>query len=45
VTARLGDAECTGHSLTTLERIATACVALKLHAEKRPNFDREVASV
>ncbi len=27
-----------------LERIATACgVALKHHAEKRPNFGREVA--
>ena len=32
------------HSLTMLERIATACgVGLKLHAEKKPNFDREVA--
>lgn len=44
VIARLEDAEYTGHSLTMLERIATACgVALKLHAEKKPNFDREVA--
>ena len=44
--ARLEDAEYTGHSLTMLERIATACgVALKLHAEKKPNFDREVALV
>lgn len=46
VIARLEDAEYTGHSLTTLERIATACgVALKLHAEKKPHFDREVALV
>jgi len=44
VIARLEDAEYTGHSLTMLERIATACgVALKLHTEKKPNFDREVA--
>ena len=46
VIARLEDAEYTGHSLTLLERIATACgVALKLRAEKKPNFDREVALV
>ena len=46
VIARLEDAEYTGHSLTMLERIAMACgVALKLHAEKKPNFDREVALV
>jgi ribosome-binding protein aMBF1 (putative translation factor) len=46
VIARLEDAEYLGHSLTMLERIATACgVALKLHAEKKPNFDREVALV
>jgi len=46
VIARLEDAEYTGHSLTMLERIATACgVGLKLHAEKKPNFDREVALV
>jgi ribosome-binding protein aMBF1 (putative translation factor) len=46
VIARLEDAEYTGHSLTMLERIATACgVALKLRAEKKPNFDREVALV
>ncbi len=46
VIARLEDAEYTGHSLTMLERIATACgVALKLHAEKKPNFNREVALV
>ena len=46
VIARLEDAEYTGHSLTMLERIATACgVALRLHAEKKPNFDREVALV
>ncbi len=44
VIARLEDAEYTGHSLTMLERIAAACgVALKLHAEKKPHFDREVA--
>ena len=44
VIARLEDAEYTGHSLTMLERIATACgMALKLHAEKKPNFNREVA--
>jgi ribosome-binding protein aMBF1 (putative translation factor) len=44
--ARLEDAEYTGHSLTMLERIAFACgVALKLHAEKKPYFDREVALV
>jgi len=46
VIARLEDAEYSGHSLTMLERIATACgVALKLHAEKKPNFEREVALV
>ncbi len=46
VIARLEDAEYTGHSLAMLERIAAACgVALKLHAEKKPNFDREVALV
>jgi ribosome-binding protein aMBF1 (putative translation factor) len=46
VIARLEDAEYTGHSLAMLERIATACgVALKLHAEKKPDFDREVALV
>jgi ribosome-binding protein aMBF1 (putative translation factor) len=46
VIARLEDAEYTGHSLTMLERIAVACgVALKLHAEKKPHFDREVALV
>src|SRR5450631_1183898 len=46
VIARLEDAEYTGHSLTMLERIATVCgIALKLHAEKKPNFDREVALV
>ena len=46
VIARLEDAEYSGHSLAMLERIATACgVALKLHAEKTPNFDREVALV
>ena len=46
VIARLEDAEYTVHSLTMLERVATACgVALKLHAERKPNFDREVALV
>ena len=46
VIARLEDAEYSGHSLRMLERIATVCgVALKLHAEKKPNFDREVALV
>jgi ribosome-binding protein aMBF1 (putative translation factor) len=46
VIARLEDAEYTGHSLSMLERIARVCgVALKLHAEKKPNFDREVALV
>jgi ribosome-binding protein aMBF1 (putative translation factor) len=46
VIARLENAEYTGHSLTMLERIAAVCgVALKLHAEKKPNFDREVALV
>ena len=46
VIARLEDAEYTGHSLAMLERIATACgVALRLHAEKKPNFDREVELV
>ncbi len=46
VIARLEDAEYTGHSLTMLERVAAACgVALKLHAEKKPHFDREVALV
>jgi len=46
VIARLEDAEYAGHSLTMLERIATACgVALKLHAKKKPNFAREVTLV
>jgi ribosome-binding protein aMBF1 (putative translation factor) len=46
VIARLEDAEYAGQSLTMLERIASACgVALKLHAEKKPHFDREVALV
>jgi ribosome-binding protein aMBF1 (putative translation factor) len=44
VIARLEDAEYTGHSLSMLERIASTCgVNLKLHAEKKPNFDCEVA--
>ncbi len=46
VIARLEDAEYTGHSLSMLERIAAACgVTLKLHAEKKPDFNREVALV
>jgi len=46
VIARLEDAEYAGHSLTILERIAAVCgVALKLRAEEKPNFDREVALV
>lgn len=46
VIARLEDAEYTGHSLTMLERVAAVRgVALKLHAEKKLNFDREVALV
>jgi ribosome-binding protein aMBF1 (putative translation factor) len=44
VIARLEDAEYAGHSLTMLERIATACgIGLRLRAEKKPHFDREVA--
>ena len=44
VIARLEDAEYAGHSLRMLERIAAACgVALKLRAEKKPGFEREVA--
>jgi hypothetical protein len=32
--------------LTMLERIAAACgVALTLHAERKPHFEREVALV
>jgi ribosome-binding protein aMBF1 (putative translation factor) len=46
VIARLEDAEYAGQSLTMLERVATVCgVALRLHAEKKPHFDREVALV
>jgi len=46
VIARLENAEYAGHSLTMLERIATVCgMGLKLHAEKKPHFDREVALV
>jgi DNA-binding XRE family transcriptional regulator len=42
--ARLEDAEYTAHSLPMLERIAVACgMNLKLRAEKKPHFDREVA--
>ena len=44
VIARLEDAEYKGHSLTMLERIAAACgVNLKLRAERKPHFEREVA--
>ena len=46
VIARLEDAEYAGHSLRMLKRVATVCgVALKRHAEKKPNFEREVALV
>lgn len=46
VIARLEDAEYTGQSLRMLERIAAACgVKLKLLAEKKPGFDREVVLV
>lgn len=46
VIARLEDAEYVGHSLRMLERIAVACgVALTLRAEKKPDFEREVALV
>jgi len=46
VIARLEDAEYRGHSLSMLERIAAACgVNLKLRAEKKPHFDREVALI
>lgn len=46
VIVRLGDAEYASHSVTMLERIATACgVALKLHAEQKPNFEREIALI
>ncbi len=46
VIARLEDTEYAGHSLTMLERIAAACgVGLRLYAEKKPNFEREVALV
>jgi ribosome-binding protein aMBF1 (putative translation factor) len=46
VIARLEDAEYAGHSLPILERIAAVCgVKLRLHAHKKPNFDREVALV
>ncbi len=46
VIARVEDAEYADHSLTMLGRIAIACgVGLKLHAERKPNFNREVALV
>ncbi|OFW21488.1 MAG: hypothetical protein A3H27_16825 [Acidobacteria bacterium RIFCSPLOWO2_02_FULL_59_13] len=46
VIARLEDAEYRGHSLPMLERIAAACaISLKLRAEKKPHFEREVALV
>jgi len=44
VISRLEDAEYVGRSLSTLERVATACgITLKLRAEKKPDFEREVA--
>ena len=44
VIARLEDAEYAGHSLALLQRIARACgVALRLHAERKPDFARDVA--
>ena len=44
VIARLEDAEYRGHSLPMLERVAAACaVSLKLRAERKPHFEREVA--
>lgn len=44
VIARLEDAEYKGQSLAMLERIADVCgVTLKLRAEKKPNYQREVA--
>ena len=46
VIARLEDPEYSGHSLTMLERVAGVCgVVLKLRAEKKPNFKREVVLV
>src|ERR1700723_2269885 len=44
VIAWLEEGEYTGRSLTMRERIAAACgVGLKLRAEKKPNFEGEVA--
>jgi ribosome-binding protein aMBF1 (putative translation factor) len=44
VIARLEDAEYDRQSLDMLERIASVCgIKLKLRAEKRPHFEREVA--
>lgn len=46
VIARLEGAEYAGHSLTMLVRVAAACgVGLRLRAEKKPNFEREVELV
>ena len=46
VIARLEDAEYTGHSLKMLERLAAACdVHLTLHAERKPDFNREIVLV
>ena len=46
VIVRLENAEYSGHSLSMLERIASACgVSLKLRAERKPHFDRELALV
>ena len=46
VIARLENAEYQGHSLKMLEKIAAACgVTLKLHAQKKPNLELEIALV
>ncbi len=46
VIARLEGAEHKGHSLKMQERVAAACeVGLRLHAEKKPGFNREVVLV
>jgi ribosome-binding protein aMBF1 (putative translation factor) len=46
VIARMEDAEYGGRSLAMLERIAGACgVGLRLCAEKKPGFEREVELV
>lgn len=46
VIARLENAQYEGHSLKMLEKIAAACgVSLKLHAQKKPKLEMEVALV